>query len=401
MISSLLVSYRKEIEREFIREFVVIEINFIWKVTEIMSESTENRLKAFLERNRSRISNNTHRSDNNNILSALDESPQKKIETVTPPQSVSKQYNDNITNSRKDSQERSFEKHIELIEKTIPTRGIEEMSFDYQPVSLFDVIGNVSYGSGKIRFSPKENSIPEIDFPNIQQNVVEKESQFENSPERPIERKLDKEFDDMMSENKLDHNEGAGVVDNPNEVLIENIKKEVSEPEEIKKGNSTPQSVSAQRGKKNFIKKPTSSISTQGMNRSRETRVPSASASKSLIKVRSNSSLDGSGFSKTSKNDRSQYSSLDPKKNHLSSQKSKTTFGSAQRQFSKTSLTKNSSASSLALTNHSILNVHPVEKKSEKKSKENKNVTSIEVYPESSRLLAELDSTTPNDSIFK
>ena len=368
-----------------------------------MNENTEGRLKAFLERNRSRLSNNTHRSDSNNILSGLDDSPQK-IEQTTQPQSFNKQHNDNITNSRKDSQERSFEKHIELIEKTIPTRGIEEMSFDYQPVSLFDLIGNVSYGSGKFRFSPKENSIPEIDFVNIEHNVIDKEPVFHHSPERPIERQLHQEFD-MMSESKHEGNRSVENHKSPENLPIED-NKEVSEPKIVnppEKTNISPVPTSVPK-EKNFIKKPTSSISTQGMNRSRETRVPSASASKSLIKVRSNSSLDRSGYSKTSKNDRSQYSSLDPKKNNLSSQKSKTTFGSAQRQFSKTSLTKNSSASSLALTNHSILNVHPVvEKKSEKKSKENKNAgtTDIELYPESSRLLAELDSTTPNNSIFK
>ena len=109
--------------------------------------------------------------------------------------------------------------------------------------------------------------------------------------------------------------------------------------------------------------------------------------------MRSNSSLDRSGYSKTSKNERSSLS-VDPKKNV---QKSKA-LGS-QRQFSKTSLTKNSSASSIALTNQSTMNITPSsQKKKETTHQENNN---IEVYPESSRLLVELDNTTPNNSIFK
>lgn len=207
-----------------------------------MSESTENRLKAFLERNRNRITNNTHRSDNDMILSALDDIPQEKIEKQTSPP-VNKHIE--IVDSRKMSQERSLENQIELIEKTIPTKGIEEMSFEYQPVSLFDVIGNVSYGDAT-RFSPKEISTPDIDFVQMQQ-AMERESQINNSPEKPIERKLDKEFE-MINESKNNNAES---------LPSESITPQPNVTTNVRDKNKTEKQT------KNFAKKTSSSISIQ------------------------------------------------------------------------------------------------------------------------------------------
>lgn len=106
-----------------------------------MSEDTQDRLKAFLQRNKNRITN-PQQEKLDTVQSYQTEKSHRiessKLDTTQSQKSAQNPLSNYISN-KTPPQQQFYEK------KNLRSEG---MSFEHQPVSLFDVIGNNSYGEG-------------------------------------------------------------------------------------------------------------------------------------------------------------------------------------------------------------------------------------------------------------
>ena len=113
-----------------------------------MSDDTQNRLKAFLARNRSRISGpgaDTSDISNAYFSGSSTKTDADKLDMIQ-----------NISQTTK-FPENSNKTLAQSLDEKRSGREFEGVSFEYQPISLFDVIGNTPYGEA--HDSTRNNSI--------------------------------------------------------------------------------------------------------------------------------------------------------------------------------------------------------------------------------------------------
>jgi len=228
-----------------------------------MSEDTQSRLKAFLERNKTRISG----SPNSNEKPTSNTKPQEPLQNFN-----SNQTNKLINDSFSSPDTKSFDNRIptESSQQRMNTaKDFDGVSFEYQPVSLFAVMGNGSYaderGFGRSdnvfqTQSSEDESMrhnspeldPEANFNsnpfmthssygnersagnNTQNNVFKKEEKIESSKDKVV---VNKERTKEKSQERKVENKEIGVARNQGEIYYR-PEKDVSEKFSKKRNDS-------------------------------------------------------------------------------------------------------------------------------------------------------------------
>jgi len=104
-----------------------------------MSEDTQSRLKAFLERNKNRISGPTNDNEKTTQNPKVQETTRR-----TDPSHTNKLLNNSFSSSEPQGLENRIPTESSQQQRTT-AKDFDGISFEYQPVSLFAVIGNTSY----------------------------------------------------------------------------------------------------------------------------------------------------------------------------------------------------------------------------------------------------------------
>jgi len=380
-----------------------------------MSEDTQSRLKAFLERNKTRISG----LPNSNEKPTSNTKPQEPLQNFN-----SNQTNKLINDSFSNPDTKSFDNRIptESSQQRMNTaKDFDGVSFEYQPVSLFAVMGNGSYaderGFGRSdnvfqTQSSEDESMrhnspeldPEANFNsnpfmthssygnersagnNTQNNVFKKEEKIESSKEKVV---VNKERTKEKSQERKVENKEIGVARNQGEVYYK-PEKDVSEKFSKKRNDSGSENPSVSYATPETLKN-TNHIRS---NKQEPFRNDIQSGYKSS-EGRKSPEVNVSEISFESKEEKQSTQTVQSvKENKIKDVKNvanKESEGKIEPVTKKVKETENKKPSP--------------QKNKEEKSKENIENSighnSSDLYSESSKKLNELNDSTPIDSGFK